>query len=396
MSTTSGVTEYDPTLNDSVIAALNRLQIRGASITADHLISSRRALNNLFVRWANKGINWFSTDLQVIPLEQGVAVYDVPSDTVSLLPYSIVIRNYQLGAPTDLVPGFETSLSSTSVTINLPNHGFSVGWWTNVIVPVSIGGIVVLGYYQVASVTGINSYTITAPSAAASAEVGGAVPNYATIQNTVLVQVAFDNHGQVPGDTWNVAIQTNVGGLQLLGDYTITTVIDANTFTFDAPYAAGYSDSAFENSGSTEIAGQTASTNPVDRIITALSNVDYASISQKATQAPPTSFFYNRQINPTITMWPVPDGSGPYELRYWRMRQIQTATPRGTQTADIPYRFIEALISGLAYFLAMEWKPEVAKDLMAYADMMFEEAAVQDREQGVIVRVSPNLSGYYQ
>lgn len=74
----------------------------------------------------------------------------------------------------------------------------------------------------------------------------------------------------------------------------------------------------------------------------------WASIVNKTTSGRPTQIFIERLIAPRVNLWPVPDQE--YTLVYWRMRRLQDAgTP--DKTADVPFRFIPALTSGLAYHL---------------------------------------------
>ena len=46
---------------------------------------------------------------------------------------------------------------------------------------------------------------------------------------------------------------------------------------------------------------------PISRTITPLSRSDYAAMSNKAQRGQPTSFWFDRLIDPSITIWPVPD-----------------------------------------------------------------------------------------
>lgn len=131
-----------------------------------------------------------------------------------------------------------------------------------------------------------------------------------------------------------------------------------------------------------------------DIVLSSLSRTDYASIPNKGTQAPPTSYWFDRTLAPTITLYPAPDASSTYTLYYYRMRQLQDANPKNSQTADIPYRFQEMLASALAAHLAMKWKPDMAQALQAYSDKVWAEAALEDRER-VSLYITPTLDGYF-
>jgi len=90
-----------------------------------------------------------------------------------------------------------------------------------------------------------------------------------------------------------------------------------------------------------------------DLTISRISVSTYATIPNKLQQARPIQLYIDRQIQPTVTVWPVPDTSQPYTLIYWRLRRIQDAGD-GVNTMDVPFRFIPCMVAGLAYYLAMK------------------------------------------
>lgn len=135
---------------------------------------------------------------------------------------------------------------------------------------------------------------------------------------------------------------------------------------------------------------------PIDRILTQLSRTEYAEQSNKTTPGFPTTLWLDRQTPiPTITMWPVPDNTTTYILNGWVMVQVQDASAINAQTADMPYRFNEALCAGLAMRLAMKYAPSKFMLLKAEYREQWEEASVEDREK-VPVSIIPDLSGYYR
>jgi hypothetical protein len=87
--TTSGTTAFALSGADLVLEAFDRLQIRPSEITADHMVSARRSMNLVQVRWANRGTNLWKVDPagtpQSIPLVQGTATYNLPSATIMVL-----------------------------------------------------------------------------------------------------------------------------------------------------------------------------------------------------------------------------------------------------------------------------------------------------------------------
>lgn len=135
--------------------------------------------------------------------------------------------------------------------------------------------------------------------------------------------------------------------------------------------------------------------NQTDRYITPLSRTDYASIANKSSQGFPTSYWFDRTINPTITFWPVPDSGGPYTLNYYCCTQIQDANLPGGETPDIPYRWTDALVSGLAYRLCRVYKPELEAIRKTDAMEAWTVAATQDTENAPVA-ITPSVSSYYR
>ena len=137
------------------------------------------------------------------------------------------------------------------------------------------------------------------------------------------------------------------------------------------------------------------SAQPIDRIILPVSRTEYASYPNKEQQGFTTTFWFDRLIAPTITLWPVPDGSSAQFLKYYRVRQLQDSNFISGQTVEIPYLWLEAFADGLAFRLAKIWSPQIAPALKAVADQSYDIAARQNVEQAQQY-ISPQISGYYR
>jgi hypothetical protein len=136
---------------------------------------------------------------------------------------------------------------------------------------------------------------------------------------------------------------------------------------------------------------------PIDRIIMPVSRTEYASYPNKEQEGFTTTFWFDRLIspNPTITLWPVPDGSSAQYLKYYRVRQIQDAALQNGVQVEIPYLWMDAFAYGLAARLAVIWAPDKMALLKPLADEAYNIAAEQNIEQAAVY-ISPQISGYFR
>jgi hypothetical protein len=133
----------------------------------------------------------------------------------------------------------------------------------------------------------------------------------------------------------------------------------------------------------------------IDRVIMPVSRTEYASYPNKEQQGFVTSFWYDRLISPTITLWPVPDGTSATILKYYRVRQIQDSNLQNNENVEIPYLWLEAFADGLTYRLARIWNPPLAVPLKAQADESYSIASNQNVEN-VGMYISPMVGGYFR
>lgn len=122
-----------------------------------------------------------------------------------------------------------------------------------------------------------------------------------------------------------------------------------------------------------------------DLTITRISEPTYATIPNKLTQGRPIQIWIERLNTPRFTVWPVPDNVQQYILVYWRLRRIDDAG-NGVNTMDMPFRFYNAMVAGLAYYLGMKvpGAMERLQVLKAQYDEAWELAAGEDREKAAV------------
>ena len=152
--------------------------------------------------------------------------------------------------------------------------------------------------------------------------------------------------------------------------------------------------------------------NQIDINISRIAEPTYSTIPNKNAQGRPIQVWIQRMtgaqyplpgpngtnqvtgINaPKITVWPTPNAPGnQYTFVYWRLRRIQDVNG-STNTLDVPFRFLNCMIAGLAYYLSMKLPDIPAERIVALkADYMeqLQLATDEDRDKSP-VRLVPRV-----
>lgn len=132
-----------------------------------------------------------------------------------------------------------------------------------------------------------------------------------------------------------------------------------------------------------------------DRYITPISRTEYASYSNKNTQGPPTTFWFDRLIQPTVTLWPVPQSTPVQEFNYFACVQMQDANLAGGETPDLPYLWLDWFVAGLAHRLARVYAQDLEVVRKADAVEAWQIAAAQNTEN-VPFNLAPGIGTYYR
>ncbi len=120
-----------------------------------------------------------------------------------------------------------------------------------------------------------------------------------------------------------------------------------------------------------------------------ISRGEYATLPNKTTQGRTSQYWLDRQIDPVINLWAVPENSTD-QLIYYYVRRIEDADSL-VDTTDMPFRFFPCMVAGLAYYMAMKRAPERVQMLKSVYEEEFQRAA--DEDQGrTPLKLQPSLS----
>jgi hypothetical protein len=117
----------------------------------------------------------------------------------------------------------------------------------------------------------------------------------------------------------------------------------------------------------------------------------YARQTDKLTEGRPIQYYVERSpAGITLNLWPVPDSRGPYKISYYYMGRIEDSGKPGSNTIDVPDRFLPCLVAGMAYHIASK-KPE-AMGLAPQLKQVYEEQwtmAADSLREKASLQISP-------
>jgi len=133
-----------------------------------------------------------------------------------------------------------------------------------------------------------------------------------------------------------------------------------------------------------------------DRYLTPLSYTEWMQIPTKNSQGFPSSYFFNAQVDPYLTLWPVLGPTAANSqftgLLYTAYQYSQDVTNLFNQF-DVPQRFYDALVAGIAFRLALKFAPDKVALLKSEAQEAFQIAALTDATY-VPLRIQPDFLNY--
>jgi hypothetical protein len=120
---------------------------------------------------------------------------------------------------------------------------------------------------------------------------------------------------------------------------------------------------------------------PLDR----MTLPEYAAVTNKLAQGRPSIVCMRRAVQPYFHLWMTAPASPAYQLVYWRLKRMQALGAGGTATPDIPWRFIPAMIAGLAFYMALKSTDPKAQPRVQFLKTEYEEqftlASDEDRDR---------------
>ena len=181
------------------------------------------------------------------------------------------------------------------------------------------------------------------------------------------LNILFSEWGNRGVHLWKVQLQTQA--------------LTAGTVSYTVPTQVSDVLEAYISTSS----GVTSTTNDIS--LTKIDRSAYAGLPNKGNTGQPSQYFVDRQTTPVIYLYQAPDASTYTHLKYYTINRIEDAGAY-TNEANVAYRFIPAMIGGLAYYLSFLANPQQTANLkLAYEDEL--ERALKEDGQRTSVYISP-------
>jgi hypothetical protein len=147
------------------------------------------------------------------------------------------------------------------------------------------------------------------------------------------------------------------GTVQIGLEFITYTGKSTNTLTGATRGALGSSAVAHASGVAVQnITGQGTSSTQ-DIALTKIDRSAYSALPNKLATGQPSQYYVNRQTQPTISVYLAPDASTYTTLKYYSIDRIDDAGAF-TNNADVPFRFLPCMCSGLAYYLSQKRAPD--------------------------------------
>ena len=120
-------------------------------------------------------------------------------------------------------------------------------------------------------------------------------------------------------------------------------------------------------------------TTQADSPMTKVDRSTYGGFSNKLSQGTPNQYFVQRFIDHvSISVYPTPDSTNASkDMHIYYIKRIQDIGDY-TNATDVPFRFVPCMISGLAFYLAQKYQPQMVQPMKLVYEDEFARALAED------------------
>jgi len=120
--------------------------------------------------------------------------------------------------------------------------------------------------------------------------------------------------------------------------------------------------------------------NQSDSGLTKIARSAYSALGNKLSKGTPSQYFVQRFIDKTtFTIYPTPDATNAAKaINFFYLKRIEDVDSTYTDSTDVPYRFVPCMASGLAFYLAQKFAPQLVQQMQALYETELARALAED------------------
>ena len=179
------------------------------------------------------------------------------------------------------------------------------------------------------------------------------------------LNILFQEWGNRGIHYWEIA-ETNIDLIEGQAEYKFFRSSDDGTSAVSTPANIYGMSDVLE----AQLRSNRTQTTQSDSPMTKVDRSTYAAFSNKLSKGTPNQYWVQRFIDHvSISIYPTPDSTnGSKDMHIYYIKRIQDIGDY-TNATDVPFRFVPCMVSGLAYYLAQKYQPQLVQQMkLLYED----------------------------
>ena len=117
-----------------------------------------------------------------------------------------------------------------------------------------------------------------------------------------------------------------------------------------------------------------------DSALTKIDRATYSALGSKLSKGTPSQYWVQRFVDKTtVTVYPTANSTAASkDLHIYYVKRIQDADATYTDASDVPYRFVPCMCSGLAFYLAQKFNPQLVQQMKLLYEDELKRALAED------------------
>jgi len=181
------------------------------------------------------------------------------------------------------------------------------------------------------------------------------------------LNILFQEWGNRGLHYWEVA-ETNIDLIEGQAEYTFYRASGDGTSSVTTAPASVYGVADILEA---TLRSDRTATGQSDSSLTKIARSAYSALSSKLSKGTPSQYFVQRFVDKTtLTVYPTSDSSNASkDIHIYYVKRFQDADATYTDATNIPYRFVPCMVSGLAFYLAQKFNPQLVQQMkLLYED----------------------------